>query len=57
MFTVIHIPSNHPMGEFETTQAARQWIRMGDADEWHEFKVLDENGQEVQLRFMDAPRR
>lgn len=57
MFTVIHIPSNHPMGEFETTQAARQWIRMGDADEWHEFKVLDENGQEVQLPFMDAPRR
>jgi hypothetical protein len=56
MLTVIHIPTGDVMGQFETTQAARHWIKMGDVEDWGDFRAVDENGDTVQLPFMHTPR-
>lgn len=56
MLTVIHIPTGETMGQFETTQAARQWIKLGDEEDWGDFRAVDESGATVQLPFMNTPR-
>lgn len=56
MITVIHTPTGETMGEFPHTQAARQWIKMGDTDSWGDFHAVDENGAQVEIPFMNTPR-
>lgn len=51
MYEVRHLPENEVVFEAETKTACRDWIRMGDRDNWKEFRVVDSMGQEVESYF------